>query len=69
MKIKNIHERKMGRSLQQVGELLNSLSADKDRLWPCESWLPIRTGAHGSEFFGFCLKIEGVKPAPEQSLS
>jgi hypothetical protein len=42
MKIKNIHERKIDRSLQQVGELLNSLSADKDRLWPCESWPPMR---------------------------
>jgi len=42
MKVKNIHERTICRSLQQVGELLNSLSAEKDRLWPSELWPAMR---------------------------
>ena len=42
MKVENTHERTMCRPIRQVAELLNSLSAEKDRLWPCESWPPMR---------------------------
>lgn len=42
MKTKNVHERTICRSIQRVGELLDSLSTEKDRLWPSESWPPMR---------------------------
>ena len=42
MKVKNIHERMISSPIQPVGELLDSLSAPGDRLWPYESWPPMR---------------------------
>ena len=42
MKVQNTHERTVSSPIQPVGELLNSLSAPRDRLWPSESWPPMR---------------------------
>jgi hypothetical protein len=40
MKVNNIHQRTVSSPIQPVGELLDSLSTTRDRLWPSESWPP-----------------------------
>ncbi len=41
MKVNNIHQRTVSSPIQPVGELLDSLSTTRDRLWPSESWPPM----------------------------
>lgn len=51
--IENIHERKLQADAQAVGQLLDSLSSDDDRLWPKDHWpamrfdRPLQVGADG----------------------
>src|SRR5690625_2977844 len=51
--IENVHERQVRASPTAVGELLDSLSAKDDRLWPRGEWpsmkldKPLRVGAAG----------------------
>jgi hypothetical protein len=53
IKVKNVHQRKIPRPLQQVGALLDTLSSKDDQLWPYESWprmkfdKPLQVGANG----------------------
>ena len=51
--IENIHERKLQADAQTVGQLLDSLASDDDRLWPKDRWptmrfdRPLQVGADG----------------------
>jgi hypothetical protein len=45
MKIRNIHERTLPGSIEDVAELLDSLSTSNDRLWPHDRWPPMRMDA------------------------
>ncbi len=53
MKILNVHERNLLGSPEEVGDILNTLSAKDDKLWPREKWPPmkfdsgLRVGASG----------------------
>jgi hypothetical protein len=42
LRVRNVHERRMSAPRERVGELLDSLSGSEDRLWPFESWPPMR---------------------------
>ena len=41
----NIHERLLPAPPEEVGELIDSLSSDADRLWPSARWPPMRFDA------------------------
>ncbi|MEN8188439.1 MAG: SRPBCC family protein [Thermodesulfobacteriota bacterium] len=53
MKVLNIHERELEASFSKVGELIDSLASQRDRLWPIRSWprmefdRPLEIGARG----------------------
>lgn len=53
MKVRNVHERELRASPQQVGALIDSLSSRDDALWPRQSWprmaldRPLGVGAAG----------------------
>lgn len=53
MKILNRHERRLNASPEQAGDLVNTLSAEDDKLWPLDKWPPmkfdseLRVGASG----------------------
>jgi len=53
LKVLNIHERKLNADIKLVGELIDSLSSKKDRLWPNQLWprmefdRPLEVGATG----------------------
>ena len=42
MKVRNVHERKIKASSGEVGQLLDSLASSADRLWPHETWPPMK---------------------------
>ena len=42
MSVLNVHERRLGASPAVVGALIDSLASKEDRLWPRESWPPMR---------------------------
>ncbi len=42
MKVRNVHERKIKASSGEVGQLLDSLASATDRLWPHETWPPMK---------------------------
>jgi hypothetical protein len=53
LKVRNVHERELRASSQQVGALIDSLSSRDDAMWPKQSWprmaldRPLGTGAVG----------------------
>jgi hypothetical protein len=53
MKIINIHERILNASVETVGQLIDGLASDDDRLWPHDRWpamrfdRPLGVGASG----------------------
>lgn len=42
MNVRNVHERRIAAPLARVGALLEHLGGPSDRLWPRESWPPMR---------------------------
>ena len=42
MKVVNIHHRDYAVPADQIGELIDSLASEQDRLWPTEKWPPMR---------------------------
>lgn len=40
--VKNIHTRDLSSSLLHVGQLIDGLASEQDRLWPLESWPAMR---------------------------
>ena len=40
--VRNVHQRHISASREEVGGLLDSLSGTHDRLWPFENWPPMR---------------------------
>jgi hypothetical protein len=42
MKVRNVHERELDASPEEVGALVDSLASPRDALWPRDSWPPMR---------------------------
>lgn len=42
MKIRNVHTRRIGTSMEAAGRLLDDLSGPDDRLWPHDRWPPMQ---------------------------
>jgi hypothetical protein len=53
MKVLNVHERELETTIDRVGGLIDSLTSQRDRLWPRQSWpamkfdRPLGAGARG----------------------
>ena len=67
MQVLNIHERELNASIARVGELIDSLATQADRLWPVHSWprmqfdRPLGVGASGGHG-PIRYKVEAYEP-------
>jgi hypothetical protein len=68
MKIRNVHERSLNAPAEKVGEILDSLSSEDDRLWPGDRWPPQRfdkplgvgaRGGHGPVRYAVSAYVPG----------
>jgi len=78
MTIKNVHERVINKTGEEIGALIDSLASENDKLWPHEKWPAMKfnrplsvgvVGGHGPILYkvekyepGVCIQFKFLRP-------